>query len=289
MAVARLAWPEDCGACMLPLRRGARFRLCSRRDVAFCTNCARGLVRGALARGGDAPSAMCGCGGTETGDVCLFDIDALHALVFSRGAEAGDHRPIAAADVHALERASHLHAHAHPALWWQARCPGCAALMLAPLAVQARAPERTCHGCTHRAGTTCFRMYAAGHAGRSCEDARVHYEAEQAALARAAAALQAALFMSVFSLPKCPNAACGLPTLKAHGHGCHHITCRCTTRWCYSCRSVLGPGGSCPRGCGTFCTADCRCPTCPECRPGAPCNMPSGSRCHGCRVCQPRA
>eukprot|EP01064_Diplonema_japonicum_P035924 TRINITY_DN7915_c2_g3_i1.p1 TRINITY_DN7915_c2_g3~~TRINITY_DN7915_c2_g3_i1.p1 ORF type:complete len:576 (+),score=67.65 TRINITY_DN7915_c2_g3_i1:68-1795(+) len=80
---------------------------------------------------------------------------------------------------------------------------------------------------------------------------------------------------------KCPF--CTKPVLHYYKHGCHHIGFAgegcCESHWCYVC---LGPHPC--RKCTTFCdnARQCKCPLCPDCKPGWPCPT-----CMGCPQCRP--
>ncbi len=115
---------------------------------------------------------------------------AAKAAADAEAARAENFRPVSVADVQVVARASLQHAHEFPALWAETRCPDveCGALLIAPRALQARAPVRTCHGCARRCCTLCRKMLTASfHEGRTCAEAAV----EAAAAAATAAARHA--------------------------------------------------------------------------------------------------
>jgi hypothetical protein len=144
--------------------------------------------------------------------------------------------------VRTVSQAALLHAHEHPALWHESLCPRatCGALLVAPLAVQQRAPVLACLGCSHRVCTLCgFAVSDGMHEGRSCDQARAARE-RVAAVAIDAGAL-------VGSKP-CPN--CRVPEFK--DDECMHVTCdHCGALWNWCC-ATLGQEGhppyECPRG-----------------------------------------
>eukprot|EP00667_Euglena_gracilis_P010260 EG_transcript_10434 len=62
----------------------------------------------------------------------------------------------------------------------------------------------------------------------------------------------------------CPFKHCHKPVVHYRNHGCHHITGCCGQQWCYNCHLPS------PCTCRIFCSDDCDCPWCPDCKPFEP-------------------
>jgi hypothetical protein len=80
-----------------------------------------------------------------------------------------------------------------------------------------------------------------------------------------------------------PCPICGLVTLHAKYHSCHHVNgskgCPgCGYGYCTVC---LGPW-PCANDCGLMCSSTCDCPPCPFCKPGKPCWACNGPPCPSC-------
>jgi len=116
---------------------------------------------------------------------------------------------------------------------------------------------------------------AAGHAGRTCEEAAeaVRSEAE-------AKAVEAGEEGATFK--RCP--ACGSGITHYRAHGCHHITHQCKpgappAHWCYVCMGKY----PCKAGCALWCDDTCDCADCPDCRRGRPCGHCVRVGCPSCK------
>ena len=112
----------------------------------------------------------------------------------------------------------------------------------------------------------CPRCESPSHLGRTCEQA-MNLERAKVDKVTEAAVSKTSKY--------CPNPYCKTPITHFHKHGCHHITCRCRTTFCYLCLKR-----DCH--CGIWCDDECGCPQCLECKPGAPCSLCSGD-CNSCK------
>ena len=80
----------------------------------------------------------------------------------------------------------------------------------------------------------------------------------------------------------CPM--CGRRTEHFREHRCHHMTCLCKHEYCYECLDAWSEHavGKSREHCMLYCSANCHCVPCDECKPGKRCNL-----CHnGCSVCK---
>jgi hypothetical protein len=165
------------------------------------------------------------------------------------------------------------------ALGGGARCPGCKRLN--------RATDLPTVACAHCAELFC----------RNCDvllSNKLHKSCDAYRAARDKTGEQAAfLKREVKMCPRCNEGVCHFKN-----HGCHHIVpntgCRgrpqgsaqpCGHHWCYQCggtwqngncpcRACLAPGAKRLPPCrcaNKFCSPDCACKPCPDCKPGHPC------------------